>query len=230
MKTFGFIFSRSGSKGVRDKGLRLVGGKSLIAHSYESLKESGAVNKIFLSTDSERFAEHGKELGVEIIDRPAELATDTASEWDAWQHAVAEVKMRHGDFERFISCPPTSPLRKPEDVLKCVEALDGNDIVLCITSAKTHPAFNMVYRDRNGRIEKIIKEMNMSSRQMFRMAYDVTTVCYVTTPDFILEKRGIWDGKVKGVEIPQWRALDIDEELDLHIARILFDNPFDKSE
>ena len=53
------------------------------------------------------------------------------------------------------------------------------------------------------------------------MAFDLTTVAYVAWPDFILQSSCIWDGIVKGVIVPQHRAIDIDTETDFFIAESL---------
>ena len=60
-------------------------------------------------------------------------------------------------------------------------------------------------------------------RQEAPAIFDMTTVAYVSRPKFIANFTGIFDGKVKGVEIPAERALDIDTELDFEIAEFLMD-------
>ena len=54
--------------------------------------------------------------------------------------------------------------------------------------------------------------------------FDMTTVAYVTTPKFVLEKNGIFSGKVRHVYIPIERALDIDTPFDFRIAELLLLN------
>jgi N-acylneuraminate cytidylyltransferase len=49
----------------------------------------------------------------------------------------------------------------------------------------------------------------------------MTTVAYVSRPDFIKNNNKIFDGKVKAVIIPKERAVDIDDEPDLEIAKML---------
>ena len=46
----------------------------------------------------------------------------------------------------------------------------------------------------------------------------MTTVAYVSRPEFITNSTGIFEGKVKGVEIPSERAVDIDTDFDFEIA------------
>tara|TARA_B100000959_G_C14587341_1_gene462512 strand:- start:350 stop:613 length:264 start_codon:yes stop_codon:yes gene_type:complete len=61
----------------------------------------------------------------------------------------------------------------------------------------------------------------VNRRQDAPLAFDLTTVAYVTRPEFIKSNEGFFQGRVSGIEIPQERALDIDSELDLHIANLL---------
>jgi N-acylneuraminate cytidylyltransferase len=58
-------------------------------------------------------------------------------------------------------------------------------------------------------------------RQSVPPIFDVTTVCYVVSPDFLRQAEGIFEGRVGVVEVPPERALDIDTEMDFHIARAL---------
>jgi N-acylneuraminate cytidylyltransferase len=62
----------------------------------------------------------------------------------------------------------------------------------------------------------------VSTRQSAPQFFDMTTVAYVVKPDFVLNAESMWAGQVAGVEVPSVRALDIDEEIDLALARVLF--------
>ena len=56
--------------------------------------------------------------------------------------------------------------------------------------------------------------------------YDMTTVAYVTSPDFIKNNNTIFDGRVKSVLIPKERAVDIDDEIDFKIAEMLIKDKY----
>jgi N-acylneuraminate cytidylyltransferase len=73
---------------------------------------------------------------------------------------------------------------------------------------------------QEGCIEKLI-EGNFSRRQDAPEAFDLTTLAYVTRPNFIVTHQNLWQGSVRGVLIPQERAIDIDTELDFRIAEFL---------
>ena len=221
MKTFAFIFARGGSKGVLGKNFKLFAGKPLILYSIEMAKTISEINTVFVSTDDIRIAEIARKASAEVIDRPTEFAQDNSPEWLAWRHAVEWVTERYGAFDRFISLPATSPLRASEDITSCLSALtEATDIVVTMKESDRSPWFNMVKKDSEGNLSLLI-EGNYIRRQDTPKAYDMTTVACVTRPAFILNKDRIWSGNVRGVIIPEERAVDIDSPLDFKIAEIL---------
>lgn len=209
MKTYGFVFARGGSKGVPHKNIRPLCGKPLIAYAIEGGLSSGCVEKMIVSTDSEDIAKVAQQYGAEVpFLRPAELAADDSPEWLAWQHAVRFLQDRGDNFDTFISLPSTVPLRKVEDIQRCVSAFKGGgcDIVVSCTEAGHSPYFNT----NNGNL--------FSRRQDAPIVYNMTATAYVTTPSFILNKTGIWDGHVKAVMVDRVSGIDIDEPIDFELA------------
>jgi N-acylneuraminate cytidylyltransferase len=223
MKTFAFVFARSGSKGVRGKNIRRLCNKPLLNYSLDVASQIVEIERIFVSTNSPEIAAVAESLGATVINRPNELARDDTPEWLAWQHAVKWVHDMFGEFDRFVSLPTTAPLRIKEDVVRCLAALDDSiDIVVTMTPAHRSPWFNMVKIERNKNLSILVNDaVSITRRQNVPTAYDMTTIAYVARPSFILDNKSIWDGRVRGVVIPQERALDIDTEFDFEVAELL---------
>ena len=222
MKTFAFVFARGGSKGIPRKNLQLLDGKPLLAWSIEMGQSLSEVEQVFVSTEDAEIANIANSFGAEVIKRPKDLAKDTSPEWLAWQHAIEWVQERLGTFDRFLSLPPTAPLRSKDDVQKCLDLLDENtEVVTTMTPAKRSPWFNMVCEDEFGHL-KLLIEGNFAQRQDAPVGYDMTTITYVLRPKFVMDHHRLWDGRVKGVVVPNERAIDIDTSMDLEIARFLY--------
>lgn len=223
MTTYAFIFARGGSKGIPKKNIKNLNGKPLISYSISLAKMINEIDRIFVSTDDYEIKIVSEKYGAEVIDRPKELAEDTSPEWDAWRHAVSYVQNRYGDFDRFISLPTTSPLRSLEDVRNSLDALDQScEMVIGITPSHNNPYFNMVKREKSGIVDIMIKpDKKVTRRQDAPDSYNITTVAYVTTPDFVMKKSSIFDGLCKGVIIPSENAIDLDSNLDFKIAEYL---------
>lgn len=122
IKNLALIPARGGSKGVPRKNIRNMYGKPLIAWSIEHAKESRYIDKIVVSTDSEEIASAAREYGAEVLIRPAELATDTASTQDVMVHALESYPA-----ETMVLLQPTSPYRSKGLIDRCIEEfLKGN--------------------------------------------------------------------------------------------------------
>ena len=223
--TRAFVFARGGSKGIPKKNLQKVGGIHLVGHSIEIAKKINNIEKIYVSTDCPEIATISKDYGAEIIFRPKELATDNSPEILSWKHAISYSIKQHGFFNRFLSIPPTSPLRNVYDLKNCLDALiDDIDIVFTISDSKRNPWFNMVKKDRNGLISLINQNFISNRRQDAPKCFDITTVAYAAKTEFIIKSKQLLDGKVFGVLVPENRSIDIDSPFDLKLAKLIYNN------
>lgn len=222
MKRFGFIFARGGSKGLPGKNLMKLGGIPLICRAVQSGLDSGMLDRILVSTDDPAIAETARKCGAEVpFLRPAELARDDSPEWAAWQHAISQVE----PFDVFVSLPCTAPLRTGQDVRACIERYHEGDCEMVVTTrdAARHPAFNMVALDKHGHASTVMSGQTITRRQDAPPVYDMTTVAYVGSPEFILNHSSLFEGRVGAVNIPAERAVDIDTELDFAFAQFLLE-------
>jgi N-acylneuraminate cytidylyltransferase len=230
MNVYAFVFARGGSKGLPGKNIKSLAGIPLIGHSILLAQQMQAINKIFVSTDSEEIASTSKDFGAEIIRRPQELASDNASEWLAWQHAIRFLRERGEEFDTFLSLPATSPLREEIDVKRCLDSLsDDTDAVITVTPAARSPYFNMVTRANDGTCKVVINNPEIFRRQDAPEVFDITTVAYVLRPGFILNNTGLFSGRVRSVIVPKERAVDIDDAYDFMIAERLYNNVNNRS-
>jgi N-acylneuraminate cytidylyltransferase len=220
-----FIFARGGSKGLPGKNIRPFAGKPLIAHAVETALASRSVGRVMVSTDDPEIAEAARAAGAEIpFMRPAELASDTSPEWLSWRHAVEHLASQGALPEVFITVPATAPLRLPQDIDACVErfAKGDVDVVFTVTASAANPYFNLVSLNPQGHAERMPLEGGISRRQDVPSFYEIIPACYVSTPKFIRQASGLFDGTVGVVEIPRHRAADIDDLTDFVIAQALW--------
>ncbi len=93
MKNIAIIPARSGSKGLKDKNIKKLNGKPLVAYSIEAARESNLYDCIHVSTDSELYADIAIQFGAEVpFLRTNETASDTASTWDAIKFVLEEYR------------------------------------------------------------------------------------------------------------------------------------------
>ena len=223
-----FIFARGGSRGVKDKNIRLVAGKPLIAHSIESAFASKYISEVIVSTDSEKIAAVAKNYGAKLLMRPGDLARDKSPELLAWKHAIASNLDLLKNTSTFISLPATSPLRSSQDINAAIEKYQQNqcDILFGICQSHRNPYLSMVSITDENLIEVVNDGSDAFRRQDVPQVYDVTTCVYVGDIEYIMSCEKLMQGRVGYLEIPVERSLDIDTEYDLYLANLILTNPF----
>ena len=155
MKRLCSVCARGGSKGVPNKNVCLLLGKPLLLHSLDQAKESGLFDCIVVSSDSLKILQLAKDWGVDhAIERPAELATDSAAKLPVIQHSFRTAETLSGiTFDTVVDLDGTSPLRNQEDLKGALELLESGDSVTNVitgTTARRSPYFNLVELDETG--------------------------------------------------------------------------------
>lgn len=226
MKAVAFIFARGGSKGLPGKNIYPLCGKPLIAWSIEHALAVKRIVRIIVSTDSKEITAVARSYGAEVpFIRPAELARDHSPEWLAWRHALDYLRETTGVLpDVMVSVPTTAPLRLAVDIENCLDEYEKGDVdmVITVTAAHRSPYFNMVKTNADGTVGLVNPpQLAIACRQDVPVVYDMTTVCYVANPEFVLTHNAPFEGRVKAVQVPIERAIDIDTLLDLQVAESL---------
>ena len=120
--------------------------------------------------------------------------------------------------------PTTAPLRSIIDIKKILKLIKKKNVDYVITAKKSqnNPWFNMIKKKRNGYFEKVIStNRKFNTRQEAPLTFDMTTIGYASRPGYILKSNDMMKGKVKMVEIPEQRSLDVDTLFDLKLAKLL---------
>lgn len=138
LKILAIIPARGGSKGLKDKNIAPINGVPLIVYSIEAARQSKYVDLCLVSSDCPRILEVARAHHSEVIRRPDELATDTASSECVVEHAVSCFP----DFDLILLLQPTSPLRTRQDIDSSIESLvHGNATALISVYEPRHTPF-----------------------------------------------------------------------------------------
>lgn len=224
----GVVPARGGSKGLPNKNLALVGGKSLVRLAVEAAIASHACSRIICSTDSDRIATEAIRSGADVpFRRPAELAGDTASSLDVLLHAVHEIEGQRGKpVDLVCLLEPTTPLRTPGDIRAAVQMLlaagDRADSVVSLCQVTdAHPAWLRKLED--GHVKPYFPQMAEPTRRQdldrHPTPYRRNGAIYVTRRDVLVNQRSIYGQNCLGYVMPAERSVNIDHEMDLMFAR-----------
>lgn len=218
--------ARAGSKGIPDKNMLRLGGRSLIARAGEVLAALPWIDRRVISTDSPAYAAEGVAHGLDApFLRPAELASDTAGAVETLQHALRECEAAGPPFDVVLVIEPTSPLRQPADVEQCMRMLveTGADTVVTVSPVdpKFHP--HKVFRQVGGRLEHYADAgSRVVYRQQLEPLYTRDGLCYAITRACLLEQAKIL-GAHTVPRITTRPVVNIDGPLDVALATALLD-------
>lgn len=221
-----FIFARGGSKGVKRKNLRRLAGKPLLLHTIDLAKGSKLFSDIIVSTDDKAIADCSLKAGVKVpFLRPKNLADDNSPEILSWKHALKWYEDNVGTLDVFVSLPATAPFRSVDDIKNVIQALMGDphaDIVVTVKKSNSNPYFNIVTLTSENYVKLALSgEYPVFRRQDAPLCFEMTTVAYAARPQFVTDADSVLDGKVRMIQIPESRALDIDSEQDFLLAEAL---------
>ena len=223
MKIIALICARGNSRGVKNKNLLKFKNTTLLGNAIKQASRSRYVKRVFVSTDSEKIAKEAIKNKAEVpFIRPSKLAKDKSPEIETWRHAVKFLNKKN-NINFIASIPTTSPLRKVSDIDICIKhAIKKNlDVVFSVTESAKNPYFNIV-KLKNKKLSLVCSsKKNISRRQDAPQCYDLTTVCYVFKPEYIMKNKNLFSGKTGFVVIPKHRATDIDDKTDYKIAKFL---------
>ena len=217
--------ARAGSKGVKNKNIRALNGKPLIAHTLDTVLAVDLVKRIVVSTDSDQVMEIAAAYAkVGLLARPKELATDTASGIDVFRHGIQHVRMKYGDFDYYVYLQPTSPLRAPEDIQKAlsIAVKKGALSVVSVCECAHHPFWcNVLPKTLSleGFIPAAIRGKN---RQDLPTYYQLNGAIYVVSAE--LGNSTLFDffgPRSFACVMPKDRSIDIDSEEDFLLAELI---------
>ena len=114
-----FIPARSGSKSIKNKNIKHLNGKPLLAWSIESCKKSKFIKNIIVSTDSIKYAKIAKKYGAtHIVLRPKKISGDRSTDYEALIHTINSIE--NMDYDLIAHIRPTTPIRKIKDMDKAI--------------------------------------------------------------------------------------------------------------
>jgi len=196
------IPARSGSKGVKNKNIRLLNGFPMIAYTIAAAKLSQNIDRVIVSTDSEEYAEIARKYGAETpFLRPAEISGDTATDIEFMEHAINWLYENEGSVpEYWVHLRVTCPLRSPAVIDEAISKMKVHPECTCLLSVNKVEdyltAFKWLVKDGDEYVKSIFfddNDMANMPRQSYPDAFIPNTYVDVLTTKCIAA-----DGKLHG--------------------------------
>jgi len=226
MKILAIIPARGGSKGVKDKNIRILNGKPLIAWTIEEAKKSKCIDRLIVTTDDDRIAKIAREYGADVpFKRPAELATDTTPGIEPVLHAIKHLKAYdHYDSDYVMLLQCTSPLRNVRHIDEAIDLLlkSDADSLASVTKLEHPPHWNKVI-DENGFLQDFIEynSHKKARRQDFEDVYRLNGAIYISNTNLVMSEKNLLVGDIFPFIMDGRESVDIDEEFNFQLAEFI---------
>ena len=230
MFILGTICCRGGSKGIPGKNIKLLNNKPLIAYTIETAMNASLLSDTIISTDDGLIASTAKKFGANVpFIRPNNLATDTASKWPVFIHALETYEKMYGvEVDYLVDMDVTVPLKNAADINGAIQkALDDTSVDVVITGyePERNPYFNMMEISADGFAEIVKKgEQPIVRRQDAPEVYSLTPAAYVVKKSALYNFEHWSKARCKIYPMPRERAVDIDTAIDFKIVEFLMNN------
>lgn len=223
LKSIAIIPARSGSKGLKDKNIKLLCGIPLIAYSIRCAKESGMFEKIFVSTDSEEYAQIAEEYGADAhFLRSKENSGDKVGSWDVVKEVLERFEEEGEVFDTVMLLQPTSPLRNVEDIKNSFKQMKEKNAnaVLSVTEMEHSPLWSNTL-DEDLCMDKFQNEKYQGiPRQWLPVYYRLNGAIYLIKKEELQKETMFCEGCYAYI-MPAERSIDIDTELDFVMAEYM---------
>lgn len=222
MRNVAIITARSGSKGLKDKNIKSMNGKPLLAYSINAAKESGLFEEIMVSTDSQKYADIAEKYGASVpFLRSAENSSDDASSWDTVIEVLRKYKEMGREFDTICLLQPTSPLRTKDDIIGAYKVFQEKnvDAVTSVCEVDHSPLWTMTL-DANMMLTDFRKHITDTPRQKLDTYYRINGALYIRQIEYNNDICLKADRECAFIMDKQ-RSVDIDDAFDFAIGECL---------
>lgn len=231
-KVLWLITARSGSKSIPDKNIKILGEQPLISYRIQSARSTQISSDIWVSTDSEKYAQIAKDYGAEIpFIRPDYLATDDASSMDVVLHAMNHATSLGKKYDFIGLLEPTSPFIQSSDLEKAIEFLDNNvDASSIVATRESRPNRIFIQKEDDylSEFADNIKLYKKLGRQSFGKEITPSGGFYISKWNDFLMTKSFYTSKTLSYLVDDISGLEIDEPLDWQFAEFIINNTVSK--
>jgi len=228
MKILAFIPARAGSKRIPKKNLKLLNGKPLIAHTIDAARKSRLINRIIVSTDSEKIAAVAKKYGAEVpFMRPESIAQSNSTEMQFFEHALDWLEENENYVpDLIVLLYPTSPFRKPGSIDRAIEEMlkhPDADSLRSVKLCSEHPYKMWVIE--GGYLTPFVKgedkNIHTLAYHLLPTVYIQNASIYITKSETIRNKKNPTGDIIVPFIMDEQESIDVNTPLDFEFAEMI---------
>ena len=205
------IPARSGSKSIKNKNIKKFNNLPLLAWSIKTCLACKKIKKVYVSTDSKKYANIAKKYGdVHILLRPKQISTDKSTDYEMIKHAIKNIKF---DYSIILHFRPTTPLRNINIINKVINLFVNSKYSSLRTIHESPESAYKSFEIKKKYIipicksNKTIDSLN-APRQNFKKTYSANGYLDIYRKKFITKNNKLFGKNVKGFITPFTHEID----------------------
>jgi CMP-N-acetylneuraminic acid synthetase len=221
------ILARAGSKGLPGKNSAMLAGKPCVQWTIESAMNAASVGTVVVSSDDADVTDCAHKLGCTVVDRPTELAHDTATVDDAARHAYESIGSPECPIVILYANVPIRPDALIDDTVRLL-AETGCDSVQSYAEVGKHHPWWTVKIGEDGSVSPWDGDVlyhNCFRRQDLPTAQVPDGGVIALTPNALMKRIGANEGPHcflgndrRGIITNEGDVIDIDSRIDQIVA------------
>lgn len=224
-KVIALIPARGGSKGVKRKNIRIVSGRALIDFTLQAAKDSHRIDSVYVSSEDDEILSVARASNVELVHRPPEFASDTASAVEVVRHFISVLPSSLREQNPYIVyLQPTSPLRTARHIDEALEKMEllNRHTLISVTELKVSP-YKSFRIDYEGSLQSLFDEkLSNARRQDLPITYIPNGAIYIFRITDFVERGGFPSNGSLPFIMSEEDSVDVDTEEDVRgLERIL---------
>ena len=226
-KILSIITARGGSKGLKRKNVVDLAGKPLIAWTIEASLDSKYITKTIVSSDDKEALDISKEYGANVVRRPDDLSSDSATSESVIKHTIDYLESMGEMFDIVILLQPTSPLRNSKDIDSAFEIMFNSDATAVIsTSEFDNKILKTFIETPDGFLKGVSNnEYPFIRRQDLPVVYMSNGAIYIIDVNIFNKNLSLITDRTVPYLMPANKSFDVDSESDLlSIERLIKSN------
>ncbi|MGZ4953836.1 MAG: acylneuraminate cytidylyltransferase family protein [Methylobacter sp.] len=224
IQTLIIVPARSGSKGIPEKNIKLLGEQPLLAWTAQAIQKANSDNCIaILSTDSERYAKVGREAGLHVpFIRPVECSSDTASALAVVNHALQWFEVEYGySPEQVMWLQPTSPFRSSAIIGQALAMMAQRQTDGVVGCKEIHRDLTTLFWTQDGFLTALSEDRVQTRRQDIEPLLTPNGAMYLCKTSVLQQKQSFYSERTLPLAMDAVMSLDIDTPTDWAMAEAL---------
>ncbi len=229
MSILAVIIARAGSKGLKNKNMRLLEGKPLVAWTIEHALGSVKPDAVVLTSDGPDILQVGKAYGIHTYDRPQELAGDQVTIDAAVRHGVSAWEKEHPQKKcQYVAILYANVALRPENLTdraltKLIET-EADSVQTVYNVGKMHPLWMRKLSGVHGDVLTAYEPNEIFRRQDLPPVYMLNSGVLAVTRESLFDvdpahPHQFLGENRKAIVTRPTDVIDIDDELDFMFAQ-----------